>query len=53
MIYGGRFGPQDSLKMKVADSLYKTKEDLLLYVQKWAKEYAPKGQYRVALKDMK
>ena len=53
MMYGGRFNPQQSLQMRVCDALYKDKSELLTYIHKWAKEYAPKGEYRVALKDMK
>jgi enoyl-CoA hydratase/carnithine racemase len=53
MMYGGRFNAQDSLKMRVVDALYKGKEDLLPYIHKWAKEYASKGAFREALKDMK
>jgi hypothetical protein len=39
--------------MRAVDSLYKNKEDLLQYIHKFAKEFAPKGQHRETLKDLK
>ena len=39
--------------MKVVDSLYKNKDDLLQYIQQFAKEFAPKGQHRDNLNDLK
>ena len=41
------------MQMKVVDATYKAKEDLQVYLEKFAKEYAPKGKHRIALKDLK
>ena len=53
LMFGGRFNAQQSLSMKIVDSVYKTKEDLEGHIKAFAKEYAPKGEYRLALKDYK
>lgn len=39
--------------MKVIDNTYKTTEELQTQIQAFAKEFASKGQHRIALKDMK
>ena len=52
-MYGGRYNAQQSLKMRVIDNTYTTKDELYTQIQAFAKEYAPKGEHRRALKDMK
>ena len=53
LMYGGRYNAQKSLQMRVVDDTYKANEDLLQKVQGFAKEYAAKGEHRLALKDLK
>ena len=51
--YGGKYKPQDALRMKVVDNLYKDRKDLESHIEKFAKEYSPKGAFKESLKDLK
>ena len=39
--------------MRVVDDVYKTREEIQSKIAAFAKEYAPKGEQRLALKDYK
>ncbi len=51
--YGGRYNAKSSLSMRVVDYLYSDYKELDKLLLSFAKEYAPKGQHRLALKDLK
>ncbi|CDW85901.1 enoyl-hydratase [Stylonychia lemnae] len=53
LTYGGRFNAQQCLKMGVIDNVYKDEKELMNQIQEFAKVYAPKGEARSSLKDLK
>ncbi|CDW82782.1 enoyl-hydratase isomerase [Stylonychia lemnae] len=53
LIYGGRFNSQQSLKLDVVDQLFKDEAQMMTQIREFAKEYAPKGQHRSSLRDLK
>eukprot|EP00347_Sterkiella_histriomuscorum_P017419 403349446 len=53
LMFGGRFKSLQALKMDVVDNLFKDQEDLESQIRAFEKEYAPKAEYRISLKDYK